>query len=63
MNSVRPLIALLFTASLLARIADAAPDKVARIAVNYSDAASRTYLVPDPLRLANGRAVNDAKTW
>src|ERR1035438_10693919 len=36
---------------------------VAGIPVNYDEAKVGTYTLPDPLLLANGKAVRDAKTW
>jgi hypothetical protein len=39
------------------------PDVVAGIAVNYDEAKVGTYTLPDPLKLKNGKAVHDAKTW
>src|SRR4051794_27666678 len=36
---------------------------VAGIPVNYDESRVGTYTVPDPLRLANGKTVRDAKTW
>src|SRR5260370_27143418 len=42
----------------------AAPrSEVAGIPVNYDEAKVGTYQLPDPLALANGKAVRDAKTW
>lgn len=55
--------ALLFAAALSAQIQDYPPDTVAGIPVNYTDAASGSYTLPDPLKLANGKPVRDAKTW
>ncbi len=46
-----------------AQIADYPPDKVADIPVNYTDANSGAYTLPDPLKLQNGKTVRDAKTW
>jgi hypothetical protein len=60
---VKPLLALLFIATVPAQIPDAPPDKVAGIPVNYTDADSGAYTLPDPLTLANGKPVKDAKTW
>lgn len=54
---------LLFAAALSAQIQDYPPDTVAGIPVNYTDAASSAYTLPDPLKLANGKPVRDAKTW
>ena len=36
---------------------------VAGIPVNYDEARVGTYTLPDPLALANGKPVRDAKTW
>jgi hypothetical protein len=36
---------------------------VAGIPVNYDEARVGTYILPDPLLLANGKPVRDAKTW
>jgi hypothetical protein len=36
---------------------------IAGIPVNYDEALVGTYTLPDPLMLANGRPVRDAKTW
>src|SRR5260370_9046990 len=36
---------------------------VAGIPVNYEEARVGTYTLPDPLLLANGKPVRDAKTW
>lgn len=56
--------ALLLTASAsFAQIADAPPDKVANIAVNYTESLAGTFTLPDPLTLSNGKRVTDAKTW
>jgi len=54
---------LLAAATLSAQIADYPADKVADIPVNYTDANSGAYTLPDPLKLANGKPVKDAKTW
>jgi hypothetical protein len=43
---------------------DRAPaTEVAGIPVNYDEALVGTYTLPDPLMLANGKPVRDAKTW
>jgi len=39
------------------------PSVVAGIPVNYDEALVGTYTLPDPLTLANGKPVRDAKTW
>ena len=41
----------------------AAPEMVAGIPVNYDEAKVGSYTLPDPLILANGKPVRDAKTW
>ena len=41
----------------------APPKEVAGIPVNYDEAKVGTYTLPDPLVLANGKHVKDAKTW
>lgn len=41
----------------------APPTEVAGIPVNYDEAKTGTYTLPDPLVLANGKPVKDAKTW
>jgi hypothetical protein len=45
------------------QIADSAPDVVAGIPVNYTEAKAGTYTLPDALKLNNGQPVKDAKTW
>src|SRR5690348_1210403 len=37
--------------------------EVAGIPVNYDETKVGTYKLPDPLLLANGKPVRDAKTW
>jgi hypothetical protein len=39
------------------------PNEVAGIAVNYDETKTGTYTLPDPLMLASGKSVHDAKTW
>jgi hypothetical protein len=41
----------------------APPSEVAGIHVNYDEAKVGTYQLPDPLVLADGKPVRDAKTW
>jgi hypothetical protein len=45
------------------QIADSAPDTVADIPVNYTEAKVGSYTLPDLLKLNNGQPVKDAKTW
>ena len=42
---------------------NAPPKEVAGIPVNYDETKVGTYTLPDPLVLANGKPVSDAKTW
>lgn len=60
---MKPILVLASATALLAQIPDAPDDKVAEIPVNYTDAKSGAYTLPDPLKLANGKTVKDAKTW
>jgi hypothetical protein len=46
-----------------AQIADYAPDEVAGIPVNYTEALAGDFTLPDPLLLANGELVRDAAAW
>src|ERR1041385_5336434 len=39
------------------------PSVVAGIPVNYDESLTGTYTLPDPLLLANGKPVRDARTW
>jgi hypothetical protein len=39
------------------------PAEVAGIPVNYNEAKAGTYTLPDPLALADGKRVRNAKTW
>jgi hypothetical protein len=41
----------------------APPDVIAGIPVNYDEAKVGTYILPDPLKLNNGKPVRDAATW
>lgn len=62
-----PLVATLLSGSVMAQnatpTAPAPPTEVAGIPVNYDEAKVGTYTLPDPLVMANGKAVRDAKTW
>jgi hypothetical protein len=44
-------------------VGQAPPPAVAGIPVNYEEANTGNYTLPDPLRLSNGKAVRNAKTW
>jgi len=46
-----------------AKKANTPPTEVAGIPVNYDEARIGTYQLPNPLMLANGKIVKDAKTW
>src|SRR5688572_21015380 len=56
-------VTLLASAAASGQIADSAPDVVANIPVNYTEAKSGTYTLPDPLKLNKGQVVSDARTW
>src|ERR671912_720761 len=45
------------------QIVDSPAGVVADIPVNYTEANSGAYTLPDPLKLKNGQPVKDAKTW
>lgn len=45
------------------QIADSAADVVAGIPVNYTEANSGVYTLPDPLKLNSGQPVRDARMW
>src|SRR5581483_9952353 len=49
--------------STRAQIFDSADGVVAGIPANYTEAKVGQYVLPDPLTLANGEKVTDAKTW
>lgn len=53
----------LMACSAPAQIADYPADTVAGIPVNYTESMAGTYTLPNPLVLANGKPVKDAKTW
>jgi hypothetical protein len=55
---------MIFSAGAAMAQADRPPAAVvAGIPVNYDEAKVGTYTLPDPLLLANGKPVRDAKTW
>jgi hypothetical protein len=56
-------IAVLSCCVLTAQTDRAPASVVAGIPVNYDEAQVGTYTLPDPLVLANGKQVRDAKTW
>jgi hypothetical protein len=55
--------ALQLSSSVRAQVADAPDAKVANIPVNYTESRVGAYVLPDPLKLASGELVRDAKTW
>ena len=55
--------AILFCTAALAQTARPPATEVAGIHVNYDEALVGTYTLPDPLVLADGKPVKDAKTW
>jgi hypothetical protein len=55
--------AILSAAPGAAQIADYPADTVAGIPVNYTEALAGSSTLPDPLMLANGKSVRDAKAW
>jgi hypothetical protein len=69
---IRPLFLSFVGASLAASLCGqtpqasapaAAPEVIAGIPVNYEEAKVGSYSLPDPMTLANGKPVRDAKTW
>jgi hypothetical protein len=55
--------ALPLSSPVRAQVADAPDGKVAGIPANYTEAKVGAYVLPDPLKLANGEPVRDAATW
>jgi hypothetical protein len=53
----------LFACAALGQGADGPDGNIAGIPVNYTEAKVGNYTLPDPLKLANGQPVKDAKTW
>ena len=58
----RWLPAILFCAAASAQ-QNARPSQVAGIPVNYDESSVGTYILPDPLVLADGKPVRDARIW
>jgi (4-O-methyl)-D-glucuronate---lignin esterase len=54
---------LVIAAAAASQQASAPPSVVAGIPVNYDEARVGSYTLPDPLTLADGKPVRDAKTW
>ncbi len=53
----------LFASMVRAQIIDSEPGSVANIPVNYTEAKTGNYTLPDPLKFADGSPVADAKAW
>jgi len=58
-----PLICAFLSAVAAGQSAKAPPPVVAGIPVNYDESRVGTYTLPDPLLLASGKPVRDARTW
>ncbi|MGH7575600.1 MAG: hypothetical protein ACREM1_10830 [Longimicrobiales bacterium] len=56
-------IALMLGDRAAAQVADAAPDTIAGIPVNYTESLAGRYTLPDPLVIADGTPVRDEATW
>jgi hypothetical protein len=56
-------LALQISSPVRAQVADAPDGKVAGIPANYTESKVGDYVLPDPLKLASGEPVRDAKTW
>lgn len=56
-------VLLLFLYAAHGQTQNAPRSEVAGIPVNYDEAKVRSYTLPDPLTLADGKPVRDAKTW
>ncbi|MGH9939082.1 MAG: acetylxylan esterase, partial [Blastocatellia bacterium] len=56
-------VILLFAGAVYSQTQNAPRSEVAGIPVNYDEAKVGAYALPDPLTLANGKPVRDAKTW
>jgi hypothetical protein len=55
--------AMFLTSIVRAQIVDSEAGSVANIPVNYTEAKTGSYTLPDPLKFADGSAVADTKTW
>lgn len=62
-SAVTLLLAAALALPAFAQITDTPDGVVAGIPVNYTEAKTGTYTLPDPLRLDNGQRVTDAGTW
>ncbi len=61
--SLKSLLAIAFTVTTYALGQTAPASAKPAIPVNYDEAKVATYTLPDPLVLANGKPVRDARTW
>jgi hypothetical protein len=62
--SIATTLAIIFiSCTAQGQVADSPDDTVASIPVNYTEANVGSYVLPDPLVLANGQKVRDAETW
>ncbi len=59
----RLVVSLIFPLAAYGQTAKTPPAVVAGIPVNYDEALTGSYTLPDPLTLSNGKPVRDAKTW
>ncbi|MBI5766635.1 MAG: acetylxylan esterase [Verrucomicrobia bacterium] len=57
------LLCVVLLATTRAQIADSASGAVANLPVNYTEARTGDYTLPDPLKFADGSSVADAKVW
>jgi hypothetical protein len=58
-----PTFVVLLICAAYSQIADSPATVVVDIPVNYTEADSGAYTLPDPLKLKNGQPVRDSKTW
>ncbi len=63
LNRFAGFAAMAVAASAFGQIIDTPDDKVATIPVNYTEAKTGAYTLPDPLVMANGEKVADAAAW
>lgn len=55
--------AVIFSTVAFAQIVDSEPGAVAGIPVNYTESKTGSYMLPDPLKFADGSPVADEKAW
>lgn len=61
--AIAALLLLVAAGQMDAQVADAPPDTIAGIPVNYTEALVGAYALPDPLVMRNGTPVRDAEMW